>query len=218
MPPPRDRGGSASRAGRGGKRTSRSRVTETRDPLPRVLIVCEGEKTEPNYFRAFRLTSVDVVVHGAGSETLRVVEEAERIDAAEGPFDAVWCVFDRDDNPAAHFNEAIRRASRPRYHAAWSNEAFELWYVLHFEYLQAAVARSRYFERLTAHLGRTYAKNDPGLYAVLQTREDTAVRNADKLLATHAEGATPSACCPATTVHHLVRYLRNAARAAGRTP
>jgi hypothetical protein len=41
-----------------------------------LLIVCEGEKTEPNYFRAFRVTSD---IYGEGLETMRLVEEAERI-------------------------------------------------------------------------------------------------------------------------------------------
>jgi len=37
-----------------------------RDPYERILIVCEGEKTEPNYFRwlrdRFRLNSANIVI------------------------------------------------------------------------------------------------------------------------------------------------------------
>lgn len=38
-----------------------SQQVNTREPLPRFLIVCEGEKTEPAYFDGFRVPSVTIL-------------------------------------------------------------------------------------------------------------------------------------------------------------
>src|SRR5947209_5388606 len=89
------------------------RKVNVRDPIPRFLIVCEGERTEPNYFRSFRVPRdvVTVEVQGTGYNTLRLVQEAIRL-RSKGEYDQVWCVFDRDSFPPEHFNEAINLARR----------------------------------------------------------------------------------------------------------
>ena len=44
------------------------RIIATRDPIPTFLIVCEGEKTEPNYFRSFPIsTRPEITIVGIGS-------------------------------------------------------------------------------------------------------------------------------------------------------
>ena len=41
-----------------------------RKPIPTFLIVCEGEKTEPNYFKCFPVsTRPKIEIVGAGCET-----------------------------------------------------------------------------------------------------------------------------------------------------
>ena len=57
------------------KRKSRNRGK----PPEAFLIVCEGGKTEPNYFKAFRLSSVSVRVEGLGMNTLSLVRETLKI-------------------------------------------------------------------------------------------------------------------------------------------
>ena len=190
-------------------RATRERTMERRAMRPRILIVCEGGKTEPNYFLAFKVTND---VYGRGLETIRVVEEAIRLNEKEGPFDQVWCVFDKDDFPADDFDNAIKMAesrSDQRFHVAFSNESFELWYLLHFEYLQSATSRDDYCAKLKRHLG-SYAKGDVGNYEKMQSKgsEADAIRNAESLLTIHAPGTPYSRCCPMTTVHELVKELR----------
>ena len=88
-----------------------AREIGTRDPIPTFLIVCEGAKTEPNYFRSFPVsTRPEVTIVGAGCETIAVVNKA--IELMENKqFDRVWCVFDRDpskvNNTAARFRKAF---------------------------------------------------------------------------------------------------------------
>lgn len=198
-------------------RASRTPAIESRLPRPRILIVCEGAKTEPNYFLAFKVTN-DVV--GAGVETLRVVEEAQRLNESDGPFDQIWCVFDRDSFPADNFDNAIHKVQSMvdrGFRVAYSNEAFELWYVLHFEFLHAALSREDYIKKLDGHLKRPYTKGDPGIYDALQQlgNEERAMGWAEKLKTAHAPETPPSRCCPKTTVHHLVRELRGIQRDSG---
>lgn len=121
----------------------------SRPPRQCILVVCEGLKTEPNYFKALcrelRLTSVEVeVVTGSGSAPISVVDSAlelkrrrerdvckERTNKLK--FDEIWCVFDRENpqhNPS--FPRAVDKAASNQLELAVSTPAFEYWYLLHF--------------------------------------------------------------------------------------
>ena len=177
--------------------------------LPAILIVCEGEKTEPNYFRAFGVTQN---IYGEGLETIRVLEEAERKNRELGPFDQVWCVFDRDSFPPDHFDNAIHKAESLGFQVAYSNEAFELWYLLHFEYLDSALSRNQYSDKLSKHLGRSYKKGDVLMYSLLgeHGNESGAIKNARKLQELHVDERSYAHRNPSTTVDKLVMELRKA--------
>ena len=83
------------------------RRVNVREMRQRFLIVCEGEKTEPNYFNGFRVPKAVVKVVGTGENTIRVVEKAIKR-MAEDDYDQVWCVFDRDIFPEENFTAALR--------------------------------------------------------------------------------------------------------------
>lgn len=187
----------------------------TREQRQRILIVCEGAKTEPSYFKAFPLTSAQVEVVGTGTNTRTVVDRAAEREAEarrkKDPFDQVWCVFDRDSFPKVRVNEAVEECKRRGFRAAWSNEAFELWYLLHFEFCQHAASRKDYPRRLSPHLGVPYQKNDPDTYERLKSKTDDAIRNATRLAALKAN-VPPADANPMTTVHELVAELRKHAR------
>ena len=189
------------------RRASKGRRGETRPLRDRILIVCEGAKTEPNYFRAFpvKIDVVEIQIQGVGANTVSLVRDAIRRkeDARQdgAPFNQVWCVFDRDEFPAAHFNEAFRLANANGVSIAYSNQCFELWYFLHFDFNDAAIHRHAYAEKLATRLGRKYEKNDPGMYEALKGRQTTAIRNAKKLLSRY------SPCCPETDDPSTIVYL-----------
>ncbi len=186
------------------------RRTDTREPRKRFILVCEGERTEPAYFKAFESPSVHVVTVGVGGGPKAVVIEALKQDKAEKSpkrYRQVWCVFDRDDTPAGDFNGAIQQANAQGLNVAYSNEAFELWYLLHFTYQDAALHRRDYCFKLNEWLGRTYEKNDRTMYTCLLDKRDEAIKRAKKLLADHLDPQNPAACNPATTVHLLVEEL-----------
>jgi hypothetical protein len=190
----------------GRKRTSRDRLIARIEPLQTFLIVCEGERTEPNYFRAFRVPAdVRVSIIGEGYNTLSLVRRAEEL-AKEQSYDQVWCVFDRDAFPPDAFNEALALARRRRFHVAYSNEAFELWYLLHFHYYDTGITRGEYMTHLSNLLGRPYHKNDTQIYSMLLPRQPDAIRHAKHLLAQFYP-PNPVRDNPSTTVHCLVEEL-----------
>lgn len=183
------------------------RKVKTRDLIQRFLIVCEGEKTEPNYFGNFRVPKnvIDLDIRGLGYNTVRLVERAIELKNEED-YDQVWCVFDRNSHPAEHFNNAIILARRNGIQVAYSNEAFEFWYLLHFNYYDTATSRRDCCSRLSQLLGHRYEKNSEKIYFELADRQQTAIRNAEQLLAQY-NPPNPERDNPSTTVHLLVREL-----------
>lgn len=99
---------------------------------PTILIVCEGENTEPSYFRQFRLSSAKINPVGEGYNTISLVERAKVL-ASEDKYDQVWCVFDKDDFENSSFNDAISLAESYGFYVGYSNQAFEYWIILHFD-------------------------------------------------------------------------------------
>ena len=187
------------------------RKTDLRAGYENILIVCEGEKTEPNYFCAFSVKTANLEVYGEGLNTKSLIRFADkRVKEAERKseyYDQVWCVFDKDSFSDEKFNTAIQMAEAKRYKVAYSNEAFELWYVLHFEYLNADLPRERYYSILDEKLGFKYEKNNPDMYSILLSRQKTAIRNAETLLNQYNPDTAPSDKKPSTTVHILVLEL-----------
>lgn len=166
----------------GSPKASASRPVGTRHKKVRFLIVCEGEKTEPNYFKSLvrdpqYSAVIELEIRGVGRSTVSLVEEADRIreklESRNGlDFDSSWVVFDEDGN--SDFNQAITLAKSRNLKTAWSNEAFELWYYLHFEFLDAGIDRHAYIDKLNNVLRKklgnkryNYKKNDSGFYDIL---------------------------------------------------
>lgn len=176
----------------------------------RILIVCEGEKTEPNYFLKFPIPSDSVVVvKGLGANTDSLVREAIALkNAAQPKYNQVWAVFDRDSFTPQHFNAVLQLAKNNNIRVAYSNEAFELWYILHFFYLDTGITRADYCEPLGREdcLKHPYEKKSETIYNELLGRQSIALRNAKKLLAQYPR-PDPTNDKPSTTVHLLVEQL-----------
>lgn len=205
-------------------KASQKRREKTREKLVRFLIVCEGTKTEPHYFEALikdhTSTVREVTIEGEGRATVALVnraqaikQELERKNAMA--FDRVWLVFDKDN--FNDFNEAIKKAKKLSFQCAWTNEAFELWYYLHFEYLDTGIERNAYIEKLQKFfrkkMGDThfeYEKGNPNIYGLLQQHgsEDLAIRYAKKLRTLY-KGTDYASHKPCTMVDKLIEELKH---------
>lgn len=198
-----------------------------RPPRRYYLIVCEGEETEPNYFEALRETLPNqmverITVKGSGRGTSELLKCAKkeverRLASGNPPYYYVWLVFDKDEFP--DFDRTILEIEaldatadpqkrRPHWFAAWSNEAFELWYLLHFQDITGGpLSRKGYQALLSKALGFPYQKNDPNLYPHLANRVDLAIARAQRLLGRYPKETPFSERNPCTTVGQLVDAL-----------
>ena len=207
-----------------GPLVSSGRRQGTRAQIVRFLIVCEGEKTEPNYFKAFieRWSEVkEIKVTGCGCSTCQMIIEAKKLrekleHERQVSFDRVWLVFDKDD--FKDFNKAIADAKKEGMNCAWSNQAFELWYVLHFQYLDTGVDRKQYIEMIEDKVRKAsksktfkYKKNDEGFYQILQEHgdEEQATKRAQKLRENMGKKKNYATHNPRTEVDLLVDELRH---------
>ena len=195
-------------SGRKDGRPLGERQVNVRPMRPKYLIVCEGARTERNYFKRFRVNAdvIDLDVRGLGDNTLSLVSRTCEI-MTEDEYAQTWCVFDRDSFPAERFNDALALPKRSDIRVAYSNEAFELWYLLHFHYHDSATSRDLYEQMLSQRLGIPYRKNDPHMYRLLEDRTHIAIQNAERLLTWYGDAHNPEKDNPCTTVHELVREL-----------
>ena len=91
----------------------------------------------------------------------------------------------------------------------YSNESFELWFLLHFSLFVNPIARGNYARLLSKYLGIPYTKQSgfaKKLYQILKPLESKAIKNAETLMDGH-NGMKPSEANPSTTVHKLVSSL-----------
>ena len=131
--------------------------------------------------------------------------------------DKIWVVFDRDSFEAKDFNAAINHCqqSKPKIGCAWTNEAFELWYLLHFHYYNTAIDRSAYQKLIEDNLkskigvGYKYKKNSTKMYDILKKHGNLqlAIKFATKLEKNFEGEFDFSNQNPCTKVHHLVVEL-----------
>lgn len=214
------------------KGARKKRKENSREIAPyRYLIVCEGKKTEPNYFNGIKRkielkyrdrinvkNTVELDVQGTGRNTEDLVEYAIRIRSlSEIPYGNTWVVFDKDSFSDEQFNNAIFMAKRNGIYVAWSNEAIELWFLLHFEYLNSAIHRYQYIDKLNEYFrlmninnGR-YEKNLENIYEILckygELKE--AIRRSKMLqnCCEEQEISSLASMNPCTTVNRLVEEL-----------
>jgi hypothetical protein len=201
------------------EKIERGKPVEQIEERKYFLIVCEGIRTEPIYFEYLKrllpkhlLETVEI--SGEGDNTINVVNAAiekrdKRVnDPLLPPYNEVWAVFDKDDFPNERYDNAVTKAQQFGIEPGVSNEAFELWYILHFQLLETALKRQQYFDILSDILGFKYAKNSQDVVQLLFEKGNIkrAIGWARHLEDMHA-GLTPSESCPYTRVYLLVENL-----------
>jgi hypothetical protein len=181
----------------------------------RILIVCEGEITEPKYFRYLGTqvrANLEVKVVGpvgvpwtVVSEAVRLNKEARHLAKKENDrfllYDEIWCVFDRDDHPRVP--ESIARAKTNGFFVALSNPCFELWILLHFQSQNAHILRGPLKALCKQHIPN-YEKDPP--CETLYGRKEGALKRAAALEKWQRD-ADRYYENPSTGVHKLVNRI-----------
>jgi hypothetical protein len=199
------------------------RRASRRDAYKKILIVCEGEKTEPNYFEDarehYRLNTVNVEVRGdCGSDPMSIVDFArqryrEEKDAGD-PFEQVYCVFDKDGHGT--YQQALNTIAscRPQgvYFAINSVPCFEYWLLLHFGYtarpytaLPGNSSGNQVLTELRKYIP-DYDKGNLKIFSALIGQLEQAKRFAERSLQDSLRNQTDN---PSTHVHKLIQTLQD---------
>ncbi|MDI9364586.1 MAG: RloB family protein [Flavobacterium sp.] len=229
----------------------------TADSLPTFIIFCEDEVSEPLYFKYFETQLIKIntvagqkskienvfkaITHCVSEELMEIIDNQPVLKNDETQ---VWCVFDRDKEETidkqllgnTSFNESIETAKARGIKTAWSNDAFELWILLHFEDIEPNIenykSRKIYYERLTEifkaidnpneHLQKvlkyqqfnyksSLKQKNNFLFIVRDTivpNTNLAIKRAKVLEKYHANSVKPhNEKSPCTHVHYLVQEL-----------
>ncbi|HUT56108.1 MAG TPA: RloB family protein [bacterium] len=173
-----------------------------------ILIVCEGEKTEPFYFYHWRrdLKQVaDITIVGGdicGTNPKNIVQYAR--DHKEG-YDSIWCVFDRDEHKKVP--EAFDQAKAHGFNVAFSNPCFELWFLIHFQDQTAHIERVAVCRKVKSHI-KGYEKS-ADIYGQLVNGQGRAIARAVDLRKRNRDNGKKETDNPSTGVDRLVVYLNS---------
>ena len=180
------------------QRAQLERKQTNRASYDRILIVSEGSKTEPLYFKEIKnahlLQTANVEVHPSelGTEPIQVVRYAKQLFEkgdirkrvrAKG-FEKIFAVFDRDDHRtyfdaltlATALDGKLRNdAKQPvAFKAVVSIPCFELWLLLHYEDIRHPLHRDEVLLRLKNYIPG-YDKGAGGSFAI--TRKNLVIAN-----------------------------------------
>lgn len=207
---------------------SLKRPTSTRSVRQRILIVCEGEVTEVDYFTGirdyFRSLPVEIRdcrVIGLGCDPLSVVEHAVKLRNEKRrearsqrdvniDYDEVWCVVDVDDH--ATLDRALITARREQVNLVVSMPCFDLWILFHYQEYTAGTHVKEVENKLKRHIPG-YDKHLPKDFPY--ERHDVAAQRAKRAdpehTAVNRKGGNPS-----TNVWLAVEAVRKAGRPAAK--
>ncbi|NTU74225.1 RloB domain-containing protein [Candidatus Roizmanbacteria bacterium] len=190
----------------------------------RVLIVCEGEKTEPNYFKEIRDTyklstaNIDICGQECGSDPLSVVNYAILRFQKDTDYDRVYCVIDRDKHTT--FNDAMSKLRDTKlregvyFTAITSVPCFEFWLLLHFCYTTrsfCAQGHASNCDLVLKELNKKdripgYTKGAKNIFALTNGKLSKAIDGAKKLQKHNHDTDSKN---PETNMHELIEYLIN---------
>jgi len=194
-----------------------------REPRRSILIVCEGEKTEPIYFNALkeklRLIMVDVEIVGEGGAPITVVDHAielreERKQIAKKSlikteYEVIYCVIDVDRHET--LDQTIDKARGNEICVILSNPCFEYWYILHFRKTSAPFNTSQDAKSALRREHSAYSESDTTIFNVVYPKTSDAIKHSKEVLkGQHNDAEDLRDCNPSTHVHKIVEYLHTA--------
>ena len=168
------------------------RKTKNRDLRKRILIICEGKRTEPLYFngikRDIRSSGLNIkVMDRPKNSGLELVKHAVRLkdSAAEenNEYDSVWVVLDKDTY--SKFDETFSESEKNNINIAFSSVSFEIWYLLHYEFTTKPWRNYSELEKVLKKYIPEYDKSKSDIYLILKNKTYAAGENAVKLRQHH---------------------------------
>ena len=190
----------------------------------KILIVCEGSKTEPSYFESIRkelrLSTLNIIVlpHPGRTDPRSIIEhtiekrQEMKQERSWTQGDKAWAVFDGDEHIEQNYDNwqsAINRANSQKIHLAITNPCFEFWYLIHFRDHFAQITRDRANALLGEHISN-YEKSMCLYPEPLKELTSQAIQRAERIAAQIERDELPehsNPCC--SKLPDLVQSLLN---------
>lgn len=218
------------------------RKKQTKEQVKSILIACEDKISSPNYFKMIikkliedkKITQDSLVIakheHVNPKGVLQDLLNHKKDDKTYKDFEHRWIVIDRDiarvnggGHPKDDFLTALSEAKSKKVKVAYSNDCFEIWYLLHFVYRDTAISREDILKEVIKKLkdknSTTFLKLNKNniktkemtefIFNELLELQETAIKNAKKLLENYADLHNPESDNPSTRVFELVEILSN---------
>ena len=196
------------------------RKTPFRQAKEEVLIVCGGQ-TEQIYFDTFKqmfrlsLGNISVITAVEAKHPMQIVQYALKARQRKEGYNAIWCAFDKDE--FTDFDEAIDYAGKNGIGVAFSNQAFEVWFINHYRQLNTPLHRRKYKEMLSRFISLPYDKDQDTVQKVCnelmtEAKVKAAITNSRLGYEQHkilTKPSKPSAYESCTTVYKLAKSLLN---------
>lgn len=190
-----------------------------RNATLKILIVCEGKKTEFNYFREakdyYRRHTVDVEFFGSAPITIaQKAKELYLASRSRDAYDRVYCVFDKDAHPSYHQAIDFIKAQSPKntFYAIDSVPCFEYWFLLHFIYsskpymgIQGSKSCGDLLQEDLKSVFPEYVKNGSGYFLQLLSALEDAKDRAARIL---SAATISNSYNPSTKVHELITFFQ----------
>jgi len=223
-----------------------ARKKANRELVKSIIIACEDSVSSPTYFQMIidklieerKITPNSIVIiphdgHTNPTGVLNNLKDYKKDGLSYKDYEYRWIVIDRDSeyrgggHTKEDFKNALNNAKKGRkdlrINVAYSNDSFELWYLLHFDYRDTAIMRDDIikkvikklkelepykFEKLTKEniKEKNYTQY---IFETLLPYQTDAVKNAKKLLASYGDDHKPEDDNPSTTVYELVLLLKS---------
>ena len=218
------------------------RQVNDKTTVPDIIIACEDSVSSPTYFRMIVNTLIEqkvitqesfVIAPHKHTHPTGVLKDLTSYKKYQD-FDHKWIVIDRDSqrvNGGGHskedFNNALKNAKSKKSNfnieVAYTNDSFELWYLLHFEYRNSAISRdeilTQVIKRLKGVDAYKFAKLTKDnikqenysrlIFETLKPLQNVAIKNAKKLLESYGKKHCPESDNPSTRIHLLIDILNS---------
>lgn len=197
------------------KSNIKPRRKDKRVERKRLVIVSEGEKTEPIYFKKFRRREINLQIitpNCAHTDPKGLIEFAYDIkfedDINEKNGDRIICVFDVNSNTEQQLKEAKTLGKRRNIDLCLSNPCFEIWILIHFEIGVHFSNCDSLIHQLKKHIPR-YEKSAE-VYSQILPHIDDAIIEAKRLNKWHLNNGTElfsRNSNPSTQVFEIIEYI-----------
>lgn len=202
------------------KKRKKRNLRQTRVEQKAVLISLEDTKSSKYYFEKLlqdkKLTGKVIFAEHIGTNPKKVIEAIiQHIrNYPDRKYEKRWAVLDKDDWSKDEINGAIQRAKELGICLAISNQAYELWILLHFEKLTRFTHRTELNHKLNAifqeRFGVKYDKSSEDVYSFIIGLQKQAIENAKHLVNIHLRNHGKIDLYehnPLTMIYELVEYL-----------